>query len=285
MAIVRVGAHELFYEIYGAGDRPPVVLIMGLGMNSDAWARQLPVLAQQRRVLVFDNRGVGRSSKPPAPYTTAELADDAAGVMDAAGLAEAHIVGISLGGAIAQELVLRHPGRVRSVCLVATFAGLDDAMRATADAGAGASTNARGFDPAGLVRALGDGSLRIDPQAMIGFLLPLVFTPAFIEREREYMAAMWAKALSYGLSAEGFAGQVAAAMAHDTQTRLQSIRRPTLVVTGTQDRLVPPAQSRLLAAGIPGARLVEIEGATHGLTLERYEELNTILDGWLAEND
>ncbi len=288
MAIARVGAHDLFYEIDDEGreqaGRLPVVLLMGLGTDSNAWERQVPVLARSRRVLVLDNRGVGRSAKPRGPYTTAELAADALGVMDAAGLDVAHVVGVSLGGAIAQEIVLGHPERVRSVALLATFAALDATMRRTADQGTAASVRS-GLDVGAAMRGLAEGHVELDPQALIGFLMPLVFSRAFLEKERDYLKSLWSRALSYGVSSAGFAGQVAAALAHDARARLPSVRTPTLVVTGDKDRLVPPAQSRILAEAIPGARLVEIAGGTHGLTLERADELNELLESWLAEND
>jgi pimeloyl-ACP methyl ester carboxylesterase len=115
--------------------------------------------------------------------------------------------------------------------------------------------------------------------------MPLVFTPAFMEREKEYLKSMLQRTMSYGFATEGLAGQVAAAMGHDTVTRLGMIDAPTLVVTGTKDRLVPPVLSRVLAAGIPGSKLVEIPGGVHGLPIEHAEELNGILVPWLEGHD
>src|SRR5512132_2898485 len=118
----RIAAHggsgvRLHWEDTG-GSGPPVLLVMGLGMNATGWWRTVPVLAQAGlRVLAFDNRGVGRSDRPPGPYTVAEMADDCAAVLDAAGEETAHVYGISLGGMIAQEFALRHPGRLRSLVL------------------------------------------------------------------------------------------------------------------------------------------------------------------------
>ncbi len=106
------------------GDGPPVLLIMGLGMNATGWWRTVPVLAEAGlRVISFDNRGVGRSDRMPGPYTVAEMADDAVAVLDEAGLDRAHVYGISLGGMIAQEVALRHRRRVDALVLGATTAG------------------------------------------------------------------------------------------------------------------------------------------------------------------
>src|SRR5438477_7159495 len=104
MPIARVGDNDLYYELQGDGPGLPAVLIMGLGVDLDGWRFVAPVLGQDRRLLLLDNRGVGRSAKPQGPYTTDGLADDAAAVMTAAGIERAHVVGISLGGAIAQKL-------------------------------------------------------------------------------------------------------------------------------------------------------------------------------------
>ena len=284
MAIARVGENEIWYEVSGDGPGLPVVLLMGLATDANSWQRQVPVLERSRRVLVLDNRGVGRSSKPPGPYTTAALAADALAVMDAAGIGEAHVVGISLGGAIAQELVLARPERARSLVLIATFAAQDAEMQRTADAGAGAAVRP-GFDVAAALRGLAEGKVELDPRAMIGFLMPLVFSKKFMEDEKALLKSLWDRAVEYGLSVKGFAGQVAAAMRHDTRARLATIAVPTLIVTGDKDRLVPARHSRALAAAIRGAKLVEIPGGTHGLPLERADDVNRILVDWLAAHD
>src|SRR5688572_26969294 len=136
MPTARVGDHELYYEIQGDGPGRPDVLLMGLGSDIGAWERVAPVLGRSRRLLLVENRGVGRSAKPKGPYTMAELAADAVGVMAAAGFEHAHVVGISLGGAIAQELALTLPSLVRSLTLIATFTALDSQMREMGAAGA-----------------------------------------------------------------------------------------------------------------------------------------------------
>jgi pimeloyl-ACP methyl ester carboxylesterase len=283
MPLVTVGSNTIHWERHGAQNgRTPAVLIMGLGTDAHGWERQLPALGADRPIVTLDNRGVGRSAKPPGPYTTAELADDVAAVMDAADLDEAHVVGLSLGGMIAQELALRHARRVRSLALVATYAKPGRETRETADRGA---RTAGGLDVGSMLEAMSAGPIVIDPKQVMAFLMPLVFTADFIEREKPFLKEFYERSLAYGFSPQAFAGQVAAVMAHDTIDRLATIEAPTIVITGTRDRLVRPHHSRTLAERIPGARLVEIEGGTHGLNFERAETLNEILSGWLRERD
>src|SRR5215212_7863258 len=117
---IREGIH-LWWEEDGAGD--PLLLIMGLGATLEWWARLRPSLTARCRTILFDNRGVGRSDVPAGPYSIPAMADDAAAVLDAAGVGSAHVFGLSMGGYIAQELILRHPGRVRSLILACTSCG------------------------------------------------------------------------------------------------------------------------------------------------------------------
>lgn len=284
MPLAKVGQHDLYYELHGGGPGEPVVLLMGLGTDAHGWDRQVPELARARRVLVLDNRGVGRSAKPDGPYTTADLADDVVGVMDVAGIARAHLVGLSLGGMIAQQVALRHARRVRSLTLIATYARVDRKTRETADQGAGtASRVERGLGLQGLLDA-GSGAA-LDMRSVFGFLAPLVFSPEFLEREKDFLRAQWERSKSYGLSTPGFLGQLAAAMGHDVLAALPTLGLPTLVVTGTADRLIKPRHSRILANAVLGARLIEVEEGTHGINLERAEELNAILSSWLGEKD
>jgi 3-oxoadipate enol-lactonase len=284
MPQAQVNGVRIYYELHGQGPREPAVLAMGLGTDANGWERVLPALSADRRVLVLDNRGVGRSDKPPGPYTTALLASDLAGVMDDAGIEHAHVAGVSLGGMIVQEFALSFPARVRSLALVATYAKPDQAMMQMADAGAAVGSGTS-LKVGAMLRAIAEGAANLDFGQIFGFLMPRVFTREFLANEAAYLGAFYGRSLEYGLSVEGFAGQVAAALGHDTTARLASLRVPTLVVTGTADRLIAPHHSQTLASLIAGARLLEIEGAPHGLNLEGPERLSGPLASWFAEND
>ena len=131
MPQVTVGDISMYYVDAGAGD--PVLLIMGFGGDHLAWGLQMPAFAERHRTIAYDNRGVGQSSTPDVPYTTSMMADDAAGLLEALGIDSAHVVSVSMGGMIAQELALRHPGRVRTLQLHATYGRPDRYMAALSD--------------------------------------------------------------------------------------------------------------------------------------------------------
>src|SRR5580704_4755103 len=128
MPYVSSGGSNIYWEESGAGE--PLLLIMGLGYSLEMWHRSRPALSAVYRTIVFDNRGVGRSDVPPGPYSIAQMASDAAAVLDAAGIESAHVFGMSMGGMIAQEFALQYPKRVRSLILGCTAAGGPEAVSA-----------------------------------------------------------------------------------------------------------------------------------------------------------
>jgi pimeloyl-ACP methyl ester carboxylesterase len=275
MSVATVGSIELYYEEHGSGD--PLLLIMGLAADSQAWMFQVPAFAARYRTITFDNRGVGRSSKPAGPYTIHEMADDAAGLLAGLGIARAHVIGVSMGGMIAQELALRHPERVRSLVLACTYPEPDSDVE-----------RERQFSVArfgGTVTAAGEVQIDVaalDPFAFFQHLLPRVFNQDFIDRELPTLMQLFGGALQWGFSMEALLGQVAAVMGHRTTDRLHQIAAPTLVITGDADLLVPPANSDILARHIPRARLVKIAGGSHGFNFETPTLFNREVLGFLA---
>ena len=272
MSTVRVGDIEMYYEQHGDGD--PLLLVMGLAADSTAWMFQVPDFARRYRTIVFDNRGVGRSSKPSGPYTIHQMADDAAGLLDALDVARAHVVGVSMGGMIAQELTLRHPKRVRGLVLGCTYPEPD------AD-----SERQRQFSVqqlGGRITAAGETEIdlsTIDPLAFFQTLIPRVFNQSFIDTELPKLLQIFGGALQWGFSMEAILGQVEAVMGHKATDRLHQIASPTLVITGDADLLVSPANSDVLARNIPGAKLVKIPGGSHGFNFETPDVFNrTVLD-------
>jgi 3-oxoadipate enol-lactonase len=231
------GEVELHYESTGAGEAP-VLLVMGLGMTATGWWRTVPVLAERLRVLSFDNRGVGRSDRPPGPYTVAQMADDAMAVLDAAGERSAHVYGVSLGGMIAQEIALRHPERVRRLVLAATTPG---------------GPRARPPDSATL--AFFERRAQMPAEEAVWASVPYNYAARTRLEGAQRIAEDIAQRLRFPIEPDPYRAQLAAAVGHDAYGRLSAIGAPTLVVHGAEDRMLPPDNARLLADAIPRAEL------------------------------
>ena len=267
MSIAKVGDVELYYEEHGTGE--PLLLIMGFAADSTGWIFQTPEFSKRYRTIVFDNRGVGRSSKPAGPYSIHQMADDAVGLLDALDVRRAHVVGLSMGGMIAQELTLRHPARVRGLVLAATYPEPDEDVE-----------RHRTFMLGQLGGSIDvEGEVKIDlttvnPLMLFQHLLPIVFNPDFLSQKLPELLPIFAGALQYGFSMEAILGQMEAVMTHRSTDRLHQIAAPTMVITGDADRLIPPANSDVLARSIPGARLVTVPGGSHGFNIETPDVFN-----------
>lgn len=275
MSTARVGPIDLYYEEHGGGD--PLLLIMGFAADSMAWLLQTPEFARHYRTIVFDNRGVGRSSKPAGPYTIAEMADDTVGLLDILGVARAHVVGVSMGGMIAQELALRHPARVHGLVLACTYPEPDAEIQAqsltlTQEIGGAIGVNGQ----------LEMGSGALDPMMFFQSILPRVFNPEFIQNQLPRLMELFSGALQWGFDMQAIMAQAAATMSHRTTDRLQQIAAPTLVITGDADRLIPPRNSEILARSIPGAKLVKVPGGSHAFNFETPEIFNREVLAFLA---
>jgi pimeloyl-ACP methyl ester carboxylesterase len=263
--------NRTYYEMYGEGPPPPLVLVMGMGGSCRGWhALQVPELSRHRRILIFDNRGVGESEDPGGPFSTADLADDTAGLLDALGIEKADVLGAFMGGMIAQELALRHPERVDRLVLVGTWARADAKRRMLLEKWR--DMVKAGLPPEVQVRerllwTLADETLEQTDliEAMVRFHL----------KDRKEHAAV---------SDDLFVRQCDACLAHDTLTRLAGLAQPTLVVCGQQDQLTPPALHRTLAAAIPDARLVTIPSAAHLVVAEAAQRFHHVVLQFLAEN-
>src|SRR5262245_54930124 len=252
---------RIHYEVYGTGD--PVLLIMGLGSNAYGWWRTIPWLSKHYQAIAFDNRGTGRSDVPEGAYTIAQMAADAAAVLDAAGQRTAHVVGTSLGGMIAERFAITHPDRLRSLILVCTTPGGRNATRASQEVTSGLV--AGGDDPATVYRRnawflYGEETRQRHPER--------------IEQDIEYRSKIPTRP-------RGYMGQLQAAMGHDCWDALPSISVPTLVVHGEADILIPTRNGQLLAERIPGAEFVLIPGAGHMLQADADDAVRTAILGFL----
>jgi 3-oxoadipate enol-lactonase len=242
--LARSGETNIHWESAGRGE--PVLLVMGLGMASTGWWRTIPVLSEGLRVISFDNRGVGRSDRPPGPYTLAQMAEDAIAVLDAANVATASVYGISMGGMIAQELAIRHPERVRALVLGASTVG-------------GARHTLPDTEVLDFIRRRPS----MPPEEGVWASVPYNYGQATRERHAERIAEDIKQRLRFPLDAGAYRAQIEAARWHDTNGRLALVTAPTLVLHGDEDRMVPVANGRVLADSIAGARLEVLKGAAH----------------------
>lgn len=266
MPLVARGPVELYYELRGDPAAPPLLLVRGLGRTHEHWLDVADLLARRFRLVLMDNRGVGRSSVPRPPYSTRAMADDCARVLDHAEIQRAHVFGMSLGGMIAQELALRHPARVDRLALGCTTAGRR----------AGHPTPLRSA-----ARLL--GAMRFDAERAVAHTAPIVVTPAFLARRPDVLATWQRLARERPLTRRGVLGQFLAAGRHDTARRLDRIRARTLVLSGDADQLIPVANARYLARAIRGATLELLAGAGHDFTTEQPEASAELIERFLLD--
>ena len=254
MPVAKVGEINLCYEVHGKGQ--PLILITGFASAQNLWYSQVRAFSRYYRVVTFDNRGFGKSDKPPGPYTTKMMAGDTIALMDHLGIEKAHIVAGSMGGMIAQEMAIDHPQRVDKLVLFCTTAGghpwrdmLFDLIEAS-DPGWNRSrsdltgTNLQKFMVAMASRSFNGMFYQV-------FVMPLVKLQARLGRVKVPV------------------GQLEAMISHNALERLDRIQAPTLVLAGGKDRVMPPHSSEVLASRIKGAKLVVIEGGAHALAADR----------------
>jgi pimeloyl-ACP methyl ester carboxylesterase len=253
MTVLRAGEIELDCERSGAG--PPLLLIMGMSGTALHWGE--PFLSQLRRdfeVIAYDHRGVGASTRLEGPVTLAQLAGDAAALLEALKLDSAHVLGISMGGMVAQELALAHPERVRTLALGCTYCG-----------GPGSSLSPRGTRER-LTTAMMSG----DRQRALRTAWELNVSPAMAADAQAYgrfleIAARRVVAVPVILA------QLQAIAAHDTSARLPGLSLPTLIVHGSEDEMVPVENARLIHSLVAGSCLEILEGAGHLFFWEQPE--------------
>ncbi len=253
MPSVDVGGHELHYLRAGEGE--PLLLIQGMSATHMAWGQDfLDLLTGDFETIVFDNRGMGLSGRAELPFGIAEMAADTAGLLDALELDTAHVVGISMGGMVAQELALAHPERIRTLTIGASYCGgPEGTLMAPED-----------------LQLLGEAFASGEPEKVYRAMWEINLSSQFRSDDSRFEAfAEMAAALPS--PAPVIMQQMRACGAHDTHDRLAGIELPTLIVHGDADRLLRYANGAQIAAAIPGARLETLEGVGHMFWWEQPE--------------
>jgi pimeloyl-ACP methyl ester carboxylesterase len=261
---MSANGQTLYYEEHGDGD--PLLCVMGLATDTLAWLPQLQAFSERHRTVIFDNRDVGRSSMADGSYEIADMAKDALALADGLGLDSFHLLGVSMGGAIAQELALAVPERVTTLTLAVTWPRSGAYARKLGEVWGGRA--------AGMTR-----EQRVDE------LMLLTMSEGFFENEE---AVSWLRSTILQnpnpQPVEAFARQLEASGRHDTADRLGSLSMPVHVIGAEHDILVPCWKSRELAELIPDAKLTVVASAPHGVNLERAEEFNRAVLDFVVAN-
>ncbi|NJP04261.1 MAG: alpha/beta fold hydrolase [Chloroflexaceae bacterium] len=253
---------QLYYEWHGPENGFPLVFINGLTSDRASWFFQLPDFKRDFRVLIYDCRGQGDSDKPDGPYPPGLHADDLQALLDALGVPQTHLFGISNGGVIAMQLAARQPQRVSRLVLCSTLAHSDTLIEAKL---------------ASWVAALDAGG----PELRFDVALPWVWSAPFLRRHAQIMASF--RTRSAQADVKGLRGLIQGAMAYDVRDQLSAIVAPTLILVGEEDLLTPVPCSRELARQISDAQMCILTGTGHAPTIEQPTIVNALARAFLKE--
>ncbi len=251
----RLNDVEIAYELHGSG--VPLLMIQGLGLGRWAWFKQVPYLEKHFQVITFDNRGAGESSKPRKPYSIEIMAKDAIALLDYLGVGQAHMIGASLGGMIAQHIAAQDGMRVKKLVLACSSPGY--------------SLGVPLFDGMNQVISLPGGKNAAD---MLRNILAPPFANGLMEAYPEFIERMIQLRLEHHTPFYAWKAQVNAALQFDMAPHLQDIRCPTLIMTGDKDAVVPCENSYILHQHIPRSELFVIPGAGHLFFIEQAHAFN-----------
>lgn len=259
MPIAQCKDIDIYYEVHGSGF--PVLFISGLGAGTWAWEPQMPFFRRRYQMITFDNRGAGRSSAPPGPYSIEQMALDTVRLLYTLDIEEVFVVGLSMGGMIAQELALILPHRVRGLVLAATHPGGNMRISGSQD------VYQRLMDNSGL-----------SPEEIMDKNIPILFSPESVTNRPELIQAYRERQKDIPLQPEhAFAAQQAAIQGFDCSTKLNKIQAPALLLAGEDDQLIPAQNVQRMADHIPDSRVKILPQAGHLIHMEQMEEFNQTL--------
>ena len=255
---------QIYFQERGAGE--PLVLLMGFGADGDVWEKHVVEYEKHFHCIILDNRGVGKSDHPMGPYSTAMMAEDTVAVMDHLKVGMARVAGISMGGAIAQELALNFPDRVRSLVLISTWPNFNNYAKTVYE-------NLK--------------KLRVtsDPGTFMELLQLWIFAPPYYQENIDELKAGQEGAASNPnpQTQNGFNGQLDACINHNTVDRLDQINMPTLITIGMMDIFTPPAFSQILHDRIQGSKMVEFPTGGHVHHWEDLDNFNNTTTQFLLD--
>lgn len=262
MPRMRCNGVELRVEEAGSG--PPLLLIMGLGASLETWIAQRDAFTARHRVIMFDNRGAGESDCPPPPWTVPDMAADAIGVLDALGIERAHVLGVSMGGMIAQEVAIRWPERVERMVVALSFARPDPVRRAFLLFRRWARLQGVDLMQEGVAN------------------LPWLVSPRILNDPERLQAMLGVVGSMPMMPADAYSYQIDAILEHDTLSRLERVCAPTLVLAAAEDVLTPLYLSQEIARAIAGARLVVLPRGNHAVQIEEPDAFNAAVLDFLS---
>ncbi len=264
MPFANVNGIKMYYEERGSG--PPLLLIMGITAPGSVWERHVAYWEKEYHCILFDNRGVGATDKPEGPYTTAQMADDSAALLEYLGIDQASIVGVSMGGAIALQLAIRHQKAVKSMVLMCPWASCDRKGEA-------------------IFRHMMHAKAHLRPEQFANFVQLLIYHKAAWDDDDEYHGLIEGQheaALAENPQPlHGLEGQALACISHDVVENLSEIHVPCLVIGGKEDIFIPEWMVREVAEGIPNSDLYFYENTGHVFHWEKIDDFNPRALQWL----
>ena len=266
MPIVETNGIKLYYEERGSASAQPLLLIMGITAPGSVWEPHVAYWEKYFRCIVVDNRGVGKTDKPAGPYTTSQMADDYAGLLDALNLEKVKVVGCSMGSTIAQQLAIRHPQKVSSLVLMCPWARCDNVAKA-------------------IFQHIMTCKARFRPEEFSHYIQLLIYSKASWDDEK--VAAELAEGRQQAaIGAEpqplhALEGQAWACITHNALESLPTLTQPALVIGGKEDIFTPVWMAEEVAKAIPKADLYLYEKAGHIFHFEKLEDFNERVKSWL----
>ncbi|GAB2769208.1 alpha/beta fold hydrolase [Rhabdobacter roseus] len=265
MPTIQTNGISLYYEERGLGE--PVLLIMGITAAGSVWEPHVADWEKYYRCILPDNRGVGFSDKPDGPYTTEQMADDYAGLLDQLGLEKVRVVGCSMGSTIAMQLALRHPHKVKSMVLMCPWARCDAMAK-------------------GIFEHMMHCKARFTPEEFSLYIQLLIFSKSTWDKDekRAELEAGRRENPPFPQPLHGLQGQAAACINHHVLDQLGTVQSPTLVIGGEEDVFTPPWMGQEIAEAIPGAEIYLYQKLGHAFHFEATEDFNNRVKEWLDKH-